>query len=143
MRGMKHFILVVALGLAACAGQPSSTATQFALDADMSCNANSATLCPNGGCGAGNHGREWNAPISLHVPRGGGTGRFCLATGCENAEFGHVLTRAPGWSARMLTRDRTSLAGDLNITRDLAFTLRTPQEGETATWSGTCSPAGS
>lgn len=82
--------------------------------------------------------------ISLRVPDRGGAGRFCIATGCEAAQFEPQLTRALGWSAIMRTNDRTSYNANLEIARDLrTFTLRQASSSGTSTWTGECSPAGS
>lgn len=82
--------------------------------------------------------------ISLHVPDRGGQGRFCIATGCEDAQFEPRLTRAPGWTAIMRTSERTNHNADLEIARDLrTFTLRIADSGGIDTWTGECSLAGS
>jgi hypothetical protein len=78
------------------------------------------------------------------VPDRGGAGRFCIATGCENAQFEPTLTRALGWTATMRTDDRTNYSASLEIARDLrTFTLRQRDSDGVSTWTGECSPAGS
>lgn len=143
---LKPLLLGAALALAACAASPAdpSGGLAFALGVDLSCNASEALQCPPGGCNAQNAGEPWAAPISLHVPDRGGAGRFCIATGCENAQFEPTLTRALGWTATMRTDDRTNYSASLEIARDLrTFTLRQRDSDGVSTWTGECSPAGS
>lgn len=145
---MKHALLIaLAFGLAACAASPSADQAPdmaFALGADLSCNASEAKQCPSGGCAPGVEGEAWLVPISLQVPNGGGDGRFCIATGCEDALYIPMLSRAPGWTALMRTNDRTTYNAELEINRDLrTFTLRQGDSEGTSTWTGSCSPAGS
>lgn len=92
----------------------------------------------------GEQGETTEIPISLSVPNGGGAGRFCMATGCEDARFEPTLTRALGWTATMTTNDRTSMRADLEIARDMSsFTLRDRSGEGVSIWTGECSPAGS
>jgi hypothetical protein len=147
---LRALILTAALGLAACAASPAADAgasnpqLAFALGHDLSCNASDMRQCPVGGCAAGQAGEQMELNISLHVPDRGGQGRFCIATGCEDARFEPTLTRAPGWTATMHTDDRTNYAADLEISRDLrTFTLRQTDERSIDTWTGECSAAGS
>ena len=139
---LRPLLLTAALVLAACAASPGTQPDlAFALGADLSCNASEMRRCPAGGCTAGEPGEALTIPISLHVPDRGGAGRFCIATGCENAQFGPTLTRAQGWTATVRADDRTA---DLEIARDLrTFTLREANSSGVSAWSGECSPAGS
>jgi hypothetical protein len=67
-----------------------------------------------------------------------------MATGCEDARFEPTLTRALGWTAVMITDDRSSMRADLEIARDLrTFRLRHSEDDGVSTWTGECSPAGS
>jgi hypothetical protein len=136
---MKRALLIAALALAACAGAPASDAPDpnlaFALGHDLSCNASDMTQ---------SGGETMTLYISLHVPDRGGVGRFCIATGCEDARFEPTVSRARGWTAVMRTSDRTEYNADLEIARDLqTFTLRQADSGVVNTWTGTCSAAGS
>jgi hypothetical protein len=146
---LRALILTAAIGLAACAASPAADDgpdpdLAFALGADLSCNSGDLRQCPAGGCVAGQEGEPMTLHISLHVPDRGGQGRFCIATGCEDAQFEPTLTRALGWTAIMRTSDRTGYAADLEIARDLrTFTLRQADSGGISTWTGECSPAGS
>ncbi len=140
---MKHALFAaLAFGLAACAA-PSTEAPSAWLGIDLSCNASEAQRCPAGGC-SGQEDETWAAPISLLAPGSGGVGRFCLATGCENARVTPTQTRALGWTARVDTNDRTEMSMELEITRDRsAFRLRHADGGTLTTWSGSCQAAGS
>ena len=130
---IRILIASACIGLTACAAAPEPAPT-FALSADLSCNA---------GESVGPTGETHAIPISLHVPAAGGEGRFCIATGCEDAQFTPAAS-AQGWAARMTTNDRTSYAADLQIARDLrTFTLRQVSEEGATVWSGECSAAGS
>lgn len=145
---LRVLLLTAVIGLAACAASPASESPDpdlaFALGTDLSCNASDMRQCPAGGCAAGQQGEAMTMPISLHVPDRGGQGRFCIATGCEDAQFEPTLTRALGWTAAMRTNDRTGYNANLEIARDLrTFTLRQRDSGGVSTWSGECSPAGS
>lgn len=147
---LRTFILTAALGLAACAASPAADSgapdpdLAFALGSDLSCNASDVRQCPVEGCAAGQEGEAMTLHISLHVPDRGGQGRFCIATGCEDAQFEPKLTRALGWTATMRTDDRTNYAADLEVARDLrSFTLRQADSSSVDTWTGECSPAGS
>ena len=148
---LRALILTAALGLAACAASPADDTgaspdpnLAFALGSDLSCNASDMRQCPAGGCAAGQEGELSTTHISLHVPDRGGQGRFCIATGCENAQYEPKLTRALGWTATMRTDDRTNYNADLEIAHDLrTFTLRQAGSMGISTWTGECSPAGS
>lgn len=138
---MKRALLVAAIAvLAACAASPAADTgadpdLAFALGHDLSCDA--SEMRHNGGEPSTMH-------ISLHVPDRGGQGRFCLATGCEDAQFDPTLTRALGWTAIMRTNERTNFNAELEIARDLrSFTLRQGGDDGVSAWSGTCSAAGS
>jgi hypothetical protein len=140
---MRALVLIAALGLSACAASPAGDSdAQLALGVDLSCNAGEVSHCPAGGCPG--EARTTQIPISLHVPAQGGAGRFCMATGCEDAQFEPTLTRALGWTARMVTNDRSSMRADLEIARDLrTFRLRQSDSDGVSTWTGECSPSGS
>jgi len=147
---MKRALLFALLvGLAACAATPTDTESAdpdlaFALGRDLSCNAGEAVMCPAGGCPDGDAGQSMMLPISLYVPDRGGQGRFCIATGCEDAWYEPTLTRAPGWTARMRTNERTGFDAELEIARDLStFRLRQADSDGVSTWAGSCSAAGS
>lgn len=147
---LRALILTAALGLTACAASPAADSganpdLAFALGSDLSCNASEVRQCPAGGCTATSPGETMALHISLSVPDRGGQGRFCIATGCEDAQFEPKLTRALGWTATMRTSDRTEYAADLEIARNLqTFTLRQAGEnGGSDIWTGECSPAGS
>jgi hypothetical protein len=136
---MKPALLIAALGLAACASAPASDAPDlnlaFALGHDLSCNASEMTP---------SDGETMTLPIALDVPDRGGSGRFCIATGCEDARFEPMLTRAQGWTAIMRTNDRTNYNAELEIARDLrTFRLRQADSSGVSTWTGTCNAAGS
>lgn len=146
---LRALILTAAVGLAACAASPAADSgpdpdLAFALGSDLSCNAGDMRQCPAGGCAPGQEGEAMTLYISLLVPDRGGQGRFCIATGCEDAQFEPTLTRALGWTAIMRTNDRTEYNADLEIARDLrTFTLRRADSDGIDTWTGECSPAGS
>ena len=137
---MKRAFLIAALaGLAACAVAPASDSPDpnlaFALGHDLSCNASDMTRGDR---------ETMTLHISLGVPDRGGAGRFCIATGCEDARFEPTLTRAPGWTAIMRTDDRTNYSAELEIARDLqTFRLRQADSSGVSTWTGTCNAAGS
>lgn len=125
--------------LAACASAPVSETPDpdlaFALGHDLSCNASERT---------DEDGEAMTLYISLHVPDRGGAGRFCIATGCEDAQFEPTLTRAAGWTAIMRTNDRTEYNAELEIARDLrTFRLRQSDSSGVGAWTGTCQAAGS
>jgi hypothetical protein len=149
-RMLRALMLTAAIGLAACAASPAADTgadpdLAFALGSDLNCNASELRQCPAGGCTASSPGETTTLPVSLSVPDRGGQGRFCIATGCEDALYAPTLTRALGWTATMRTRDRTEYAANLEIARNLqTFTLRrTGENGSIETWTGECSPAGS
>ena len=145
----RALLIAAAFGLAACAASPAADSgpdanLAFALGSDLNCNASEVRQCPAGGCTAAAPGETSTLHISLSVPDRGGEGRFCIATGCEDAQFAPTLTRAPGWTATMRTNDRTNYTADLEIARDLqTFTLREGNSDGISTWTGECSPAGS
>jgi hypothetical protein len=137
MQAMKRASFVaLALGLVACAApQGADPQAAFALGHDLACDA--SELRPD-------QGEPVALPISLSAPDGGGAGRFCMATGCEDAQFEPIAARSGGWAAIMRTNDRTSYNADLEISRDLrSFTLRRADSEGAGVWSGTCSAAGS
>lgn len=146
---LRAFVLTAALGLAACAASPAADSGHeselaFALGSDLNCNASEVRQCPAGGCTASSPGEAMTLHISLSVPDRGGDGRFCIATGCEDAQFAPTLTRSLGWTATMRTTDRTEFVADVEIARDLrTFTLRQADSSGIDTWTGECSPAGS
>lgn len=145
---LRALILTAALGLAACAASPAAESPDpdlaFALGSDLNCNAGDLRQCPAGGCAPGQQGELTTLYISLSVPDRGGEGRFCIATGCEDAQYEPTLTRALGWTATMRTNDRTNYNAQLEISRDLrTFTLTDGGPAGVDTWTGECSPAGS
>jgi hypothetical protein len=136
MRAMKRASFVaLALSLVACAApQANHPQTAFALGHNLACDA--SELRPD-------RGDPVALPISLSVPDGGGAGRFCIATGCEDAQFEPTAAPGGGWTAIMRTNDRTSYNADLEISRDLrSFTLWHADSEGAGVWSGTCSAAG-
>ncbi len=145
---LRSLILIAALGLTACAGSPAAdthgqTQTPVALSADLNCNAGDVRQCPAGGCTAAQPGEQSTLYISLSVPARGGAGRFCIATGCEDATFEPRASSA-GWAATMSTNDRTNYSAQLQIARDQrTFTLTEANDGGISTWTGECSVAGS
>lgn len=139
----RRLILACAALVAACATEHPEGASWLGGVA-LSCHADAARVCTGSGCAPGPDAEVWNAPISLSVPAINMTGRFCLATGCENAQIEPTRSPAPGYNARVSTDDRTQMRSDLTIAEDLStFTLRWTDEGQTRVWSGVCSPAGS
>ena len=136
----RALLFAAVLGLAACAACAASPSEPdpdlaFALGHDLNCNA-SEQRSPNG--------ESSTLYISLSVPDRGGAGRFCIATGCEDAAFEPTLTRALGWTAVMRTNDRTNYNASLEISRDLqTFTLAEDDSSGGGVWTGTCSAAGS
>lgn len=136
---MRILLIAALVSLGACAAAPQSDAPDptlaFALGQDLSCDASEMTR---------EDGETMTLYISLHVPDRGGAGRFCIATGCEDAAFEPTLTRALGWTAIMRTNDRTEYNAELEIARDLrTFRLRQSDSSGVSTWTGTCQAAGS
>ena len=146
---LRALILTAALGLAACAASSAADIgadpeLAFALGHDLNCNASELRSCPAGGCTASSPGETTTLYISLSVPDRGGQGRFCIATGCEDATIAPTLTRALGYTAVVAADDRTHTRADLEVARDLqSFRMRQHAEGTVTTWNGVCSPAGS
>lgn len=144
---LRALALGAALALAGCAAIPAENGqseTAFALGHDLACDASEMQRCPAGGCTAAAPGEAMTLHIALAVPHRGGAGRFCIATGCEDANFRPTSTRAPGWTAIMSTNDRTQYNAELEITRDLrGFTLRQGDSEGVSTWRGECNAAGS
>ncbi|MBL8547355.1 MAG: hypothetical protein JNL81_12890 [Hyphomonadaceae bacterium] len=144
---MRALILVAAAFLASCAApdSPSSGASVElpALTADLNCNAGDVRQCPAGGCTAAQPGEQSTLYISLHVPARGGAGRFCIATGCEDATF-EPRPSQTGFAATMRTNDRTEYTSAIQIAQDQrTFTLTEANDGGTSVWTGECSVAGS
>lgn len=141
---VRFIFLASVLGLAACAAPVSAPIVEMpALSATLACNAGDVRTCPAGGCTATNPGEQSTLYISLEVPARGGAGRFCIATGCEDATYTPRVSNLPfAWTMR--TNDRTDYTADLQISGDeRSFTLSEGAPGVTNTWTGTCSPAGS
>jgi len=99
--------LVSVLILAGCAASDGSSARSgseaASLGIPLACDAAGAQICPTGGCTISNPGEEWQVPISLSIPAFAEIGRFCIATGCEDARYTARATRAPGWTASVAT----------------------------------------
>jgi len=143
---LRALLLALAAGLVACAAFPPTEpapAPSFALSTDLNCNATDMIRCPVGGCAAGEAGEPMQTPISIHVPRAGGAGSFCIATGCEDAVIEPTQARSPGWTAIVRTNDRTNKNAELTIARDLTFTLRDAGRLSIVTWAGVCDASGS
>lgn len=140
----RPFIFAAALGLAACAAPAANPVMQMpALSADLSCNAGDVRQCPAGGCSASEPGEASTLYISLQVPARGGSGQFCIATGCEGATFTPEATNS-GFDFTMRTSDRTQYASRLRIASDeRSFTFSEANDGGMSTWTGECSVAGS
>lgn len=141
---LRILILASVLGLAACAAPAAGPTVQLpALSATLACNGGDVRTCPAGGCTAANPGEQSTLYIALQVPARGGAGRFCIATGCEDATYAPLATNA-GFGFTMRTNDRTAYAAELQISSDeRSFTLSEGQSEFNNTWTGTCSPAGS
>lgn len=136
---MKHILLIAALAaLAACASpqpQPTDTGAGLAMGHDIDCNAGDVV---------DGRGERSTLYISLNVPDGGGEGSFCIATGCEAANFEPAASATGGFAAIMRTGDRTEYNARVEISRDLrTFTLSEGNSDESNTWTGTCNAAGS
>lgn len=141
---LRHLILLAALGLAACAAPVADPVVYVpAQTDDLACNAGEVLQCPAGGCSPENPGERSTLYISLEVPARRNAGRFCIATGCEDAIFTPRPSSA-GYGYTMRTNDRTEYAATLDIALDQrTFTLREANDGGISTWSGECSVAGS
>ena len=134
---MKQLLTLAALAtLAACASpapEPAPSAG-LAIGHDLSCDAGDLVR----------DGEPSTIYISLLIPNNGGNGNFCIATGCENAEFIPAASASGGYAATMLTNDRTNYNAQIEIARNLrSFTLRQSDSNGTQTWTGTCNAAGS
>ncbi|ANP47639.1 hypothetical protein [Candidatus Viadribacter manganicus] len=140
----RSLIVIAALGLAACAAPAANPVVHVpAPSADLACNAGDVRQCPAGGCTGENPGEQSTLYISLEVPARGGAGRFCIATGCEDATFTARPTNS-GFGYIMRTNDRTEYAAALDIAPDeRTFTLSQANDGAPSTWTGQCSVAGS
>lgn len=140
---MRSIFLTAVFALTACAA-PAADAPPT-LSSDLSCNAGEVQDCPVGGCTAANPGEASTIYISLLVPRAGGEGNFCIATGCESATYTTPASTTSGpVTSQMTTNDRTEYRADLQIARDLrTFTLRQADGDGVSTWTGECSAAGS
>ncbi|MDZ4690897.1 hypothetical protein [Terricaulis sp.] len=141
---LRTLILASLLALAACAAPAAGPVVHLpVLDADLACNAGDVRTCPAGGCTAANRGEQSTLYIALEVPARGGAGRFCIATGCENATYAPRATNA-GFGYTMRTNDRTNYTAELEISSDArSFTLSEGNSEGMNTWTGTCSAAGS
>jgi hypothetical protein len=141
--------LVSALALAGCAASDSSSSSSGAqansLGLPLACDAAGAQICPNGGCTISNPGEEWQVPISLSIPAFAEIGRFCIATGCEDARYTARATRALGWTASVATGEGWSQpVGELIVSQDRqSFRLVQPSPDGATTWDGFCRAAGS
>jgi len=141
---LRLIVLASTLALAACAAPASPTIVEVpALSAELSCNSGDVRTCPAGGCTAANPGEQSILYISAAVPPRGGVGRFCIATGCEDATFTPRPTNG-GFAFTMRTNDRTNYTAELEISSDeRSFTLSEGQSEFANSWTGACSPAGS
>jgi hypothetical protein len=137
------------LVLAGCAGPDGSSSRSepeaATLGLPLACDAASAQICPQGGCTISNPGEDWQVPISLSVPAFAQVGRFCIATGCEDARYTARATRALGWTASVATGEGWSQpVGELIISQDRqSFRLVQPSPEGSTTWDGFCRAAGS
>jgi hypothetical protein len=98
-----------------------------------------------GGCTISDPGEDWQTPISLSIPGFSEIGRFCIATGCEDARYTPRATRAPGWTASVSTGEGWSHpVGELIVSADRqSFRLVQPASDGSTTWDGFCRAAGS
>lgn len=141
---LRTVILIAALSLAACAGPAVDPIVYVpAQSADLACNAGDVLQCPAGGCTRESPGERSTLYISLEVPAHTDAGRFCIATGCEDATFTPRPSSA-GYGYTMRTNDRTDFTAALDIALDQrTFTLSEASDGGISTWTGECSVAGS
>lgn len=141
---LRTLIPIAVLGLAACAAPAVDPIVYVpAQSADLACNAGDVLQCPAGGCNRENPGERSTLYISLEVPARSNAGRFCIATGCEDATFTPRPSRA-GYGYTMRTNDRTEYTAALDIAPDQStFTLSEANDGGISTWTGECSVAGS
>lgn len=141
---LRSLILTAALGLAACADPGADPIVYVpAQSADLACNAGDVVQCPAGGCTSESPGERSTLYISLDVPAHSSAGRFCIATGCEDATF-TPRPSSMGFGYTMRTNDRTAYTSTLDIALDQrTFTLSEPNDGGISTWTGECSVAGS
>jgi hypothetical protein len=139
---MRHLIFALgALSLASCASPTATDAQGVAapLGVDTSCNADE--MIQRGPNGAET---RMQLPISVSIPASGTAGEFCMATGCEPARIEPTLTRALGWTARVITNERSSMNAEIEISRDRSsFRLRRASSESSDEWSGACNAAGS
>jgi hypothetical protein len=139
---MRPLILALCIGvLASCAAPNASEDPGLAqpLGVDTSCNADELVQRAANGAETRMH-----LPISLSIPARGTAGQFCMATGCEAARIEPTLTRALGWTARVITNDRSSMNAELQISPDRSsFRLRLADSEGSEEWAGACNAAGS
>lgn len=141
----RALVLAAALVLSACAsGAEQSEEAGAWISHTLSCNAAEARVCQGEGCSPSRNDEIWAAPISVVVPALNQTGRFCIATGCENAQVTPTSNTRQAYRASVTTSDRTEMQAALEIDRDLrAFRLRWPADGAVREWAGACEAAGS
>ena len=141
----RAFVLAAALVLSACAsGAEQSEEAGAWISHSLSCNAAEAHVCEGEGCTPARDDEIWAAPISVVVPALNQSGRFCIATGCEDAEVVPAAATRQAFHARVRTNDRTQMDAALEIARDLrSFRLSWPEDGAVRAWAGACEAAGS
>lgn len=138
--------LFLALALAGCASAAHEQASApEALNYPLACDAASARVCPLGGCTSANPGEETQIPISLSIPVHSDIGRFCIATGCEDARYAQKASASPAWTADVATGPGFfHPVGELQVSRDRqSFTLVQPASDGATIWAGFCRAAGS
>ena len=142
MRAMRQLFLSCGVLLLSACAAPAATdghGMPAPLGVDVVCNADELVHRRANGAV-----ERMSLPISLSVPGRGTAGELCMATGCEAARVEPTLTRALGWTARVITDDRSSMNAELEISRDRSsFTLRRADSDGVEEWSGFCNAAGS
>ena len=140
MAPMRHVFFALAAVSLVCCAAPAATDAQGSappLGVDTACNADEMIQR-----GADGEETRMQLPISVFIPARGTAGEFCMATGCEPARIEPTLTRALGWTARVITNDRSSMTAEIEISRDRSsFRLSRAEGGEE--WRGSCNAAGS
>ncbi|MGE0595308.1 MAG: hypothetical protein AB7P07_03020 [Hyphomonadaceae bacterium] len=137
---MKLRTLLTCLLMGACASTPVYAPP---LGVALACSAESATICPPGGCRE--PGPQSRAPVSITVPAGNERGRYCTGSSCQDVAVRPTLTRALGWTAEIWGgSDFSRLMGELQIGSERrTFLLRQSSGNALYVWSGVCNAAGS